>query len=316
MDQFRQDPLTGEWVLIAPGRAKKPQNREHVAFTPHDCPFDDPQKTGQEKPIAIFSHGNKIDNQDEGWTIQILPNKYPAVVPGQCGPIISQGIFSVAAGVGAHELVITRDHDRHFANFTHEEMAEVVKVYRDRYRELAKDDCNKYISIFHNHGVLAGASIKHNHSQILTTPIVPPQIEKMLGRPAPVGMLESESARNVCGNDRFVAFCPFASRSPFEVNIFPKQTESDFGQLSDEDIPALAGVMREVFARLDKALGDPDYTFFIHTSPPSESHPDFNWHIEIMPRFSPAAGFEFGTGIFINTVDPDEAAAKLREATI
>jgi UDPglucose--hexose-1-phosphate uridylyltransferase len=290
-NEFRQDPLTSDWVLIAPSRAHKPENRERIAFTPHPCPFDGLQSF-----------------------VEILPNKYPAVTAGQCGPIISQGVYSVAAGVGVHELVVTKDHDRHFSNFTDEEMRQVVTIYRNRYRELATDECNKYISIFHNHGVLGGASIYHNHSQILTAPVIPPEITKMLGTRANE-LLVAEKERTVCENETFVAFCPFASRSPFEVNIFPKQSQSDFGALTDMDVDKLAAVMREVFIRLDKAVGDPDYTYFIHTTPP-RSKDMLDWHIEIMPRFSPVAGFELGTGIFINVVDPDEAADKLRNVSL
>jgi UDPglucose--hexose-1-phosphate uridylyltransferase len=290
-NEFRQDPLTGDWVLIAPKRGARPNSREKFPFPDHACPFDG---------LTSF--------------VEVIPNKYPAVQPGQCGPIMEQGLFSVAAGVGTHELVITKDHNRHFANFTNEEMAEVISMYLDRYRNLAQDECNKYITIFHNHGMLAGASIYHNHSQILSTPILPPQIQKMLARPRVSQLLATEQSRIVCQNDAFVAFCPFASRSPYEINIFPKNSQSNFGDLSD--VTGLASIMREIFVRLDSALEDPDYTYFIHTAPPHSGEESFDWHVEIMPRFSPTAGFEFGTGIFINTVDPDDAAQQLREVTL
>ena len=324
-NEFRQDPLSGDWVVIAPARSKKPENGARSTFAAHDCPFDDPQKAGQERPIVVYSRGKKIDTTD-GWTIQVIPNKYPAVLPGQCGPVMKQGLYSVAAGTGAHELVITRDHDRHFADFSDEEMAEVIGAYLDRYRALASDSCNKYTTIFHNHGILAGASIYHNHSQILTTPIVPPHIGEMFGncarhykktgRRLVENILAEESKRGICDKGRFTAFCPFAGRSSYEVNIFPKMIQPDFGMLDDTDTAALASLMREVFVRLNKALNDPDYTFFIHTSGPENKDSALDCHIEIMPRFSPAAGFEFGTGVFVNAVDPDEAAKKLRSVAI
>jgi len=299
LNEFRQDPLSGDWVLISTGRGKRPNGREKLAFPAHDCPFDG------------------LNN-----FVEILPNKYPAVLEGQCGPVMEHGLAAVAAGVGVHELVVTKDHDRHFSNFTADEMGQVIMLYRNRYRELALDECNKYISIFHNHGVLAGASIYHNHSQILSTPIVPPQMTRMLelsSKRSASDVLAQETADGssiVCQNDAFIAFCPYASRSPYEINIFPKNSQPDFGALADNDIQALALVMQEVFVRLDKALSDPDYTYFIHTAPPYQSASGMSWHIEIMPRFSPAAGFEFGTGIFINTVDPDQAAEELRNVSL
>ncbi|OGN32895.1 MAG: hypothetical protein A3I39_00515 [Candidatus Yanofskybacteria bacterium RIFCSPLOWO2_02_FULL_47_9b] len=326
-NQFRQDPLSGDWVLISPARAQRPENKEHIPFANHDCPFDDPQKTGQEKPVAIYAHGQKTDIPD-GWTVQVLPNKYPAVLPGQCGPVMEQGLFSVAAGVGSHELVITRDHDRHFANFTDEEMAEVINIYRDRYIALSADPCTAYVMIFHNHGVLAGASIFHNHSQIISLPVIPPQLQRMFersdvylkktGKRLGEELLAEELKNNriVYKNQKFVAYCPFASRSPYEVRIIAVSPRSDFGALSDGDVLPLAEAMREVFGRLDKVLNDPDYTFYFHTAPPRATDGALDWHIEVMPRFSPAAGLEFSTGVFVNTVDPDEAANKLRSVTL
>ncbi len=323
-NEFRQVPLSGDWVLISPGRAAKPGARERLSFPASNCPFDDPQATHQETPIAIYAHGTQI-NTPEGWTVQVLPNKYPVVSPGQCGPVMATELFSFAAGVGSHELVITRDHDRHFANFSVDEMTEVVRVYLDRYRALSADTCNKYISIFHNHGVLAGASIFHNHSQIISMPIVPPQVQRMVnlsaaylqktGRRLASDLLSKETARVVCQNEQFVAFCPFASRAPYEINISRKNPQADFRSIADTDVPALAGLMQEVFARLDKALDNPDYTFFLHSAP-ADSPVGLDWCIEIMPRFSPAAGLEFATGVFVNTTDPDQAAETLRAVTL
>ncbi len=328
-NEFRQDPLSGDWILISPGRGKKPGAREAVSFPTHDCPFDDPQATHQETPVAIYSHGQKVDTVED-WTIQVLPNKYPAVSSGQCGPVMEQDIYSVAAGVGAHELVVTRDHDRYFSDFTVDEMAEVIRAYRDRYRALSADPCNKCVTIFHNHGVLAGASVKHNHSQIISMPIVPPELSQMFvrckeyftrtGHRLVQDLVAQELAlgsRVVSQNENFVAVCPFASRSPYEVNVFPKFNQSSFGDLSDEALPALATMMQEIFVRIDKAVNSPDYLFFIHTASPSEANgAEFDWHIEIMPRFSPSAGLEFGAGVFVNTVDPDEAAQALQSVSL
>ncbi len=327
-NEFRQDPLTGDWVIISPGRDKRPGAHGKMAFPERECPFDDPQKTGQEKPVAIYSHGKKVETPED-WTVQVLPNKFPALTPGQCGPVMEQGFHSVAAGVGTHDLVITRDHNKHFANFTDQEMAEVIMAYRDRYRDLTEDLCNKYVLIMHNHGVLAGASIFHNHSQIISLPIIPPQLTRMFsrcddyfkktGKRLASELLDEELAENkriVCQNNTFVAYCPFAGRSQYQVRISRRESQPNFGLLADDEILQLASVVREVFARLDKALENPDYSFYIHTAPDNEQDAALDWHFEIMPRFSPAAGLEFGTGVFVNTVDPDDAAEKLRSATL
>jgi UDPglucose--hexose-1-phosphate uridylyltransferase len=328
-NEFRQDPLSGDWILISPGRGKKPGAREAVSFPDHECPFDDPQATHQEAPVAIYSHGQKVDTV-EGWTLQVLPNKSPAVSAGQCGPVIDQGLYSVAAGVGAHELVVTRDHDRYFSDLTVEEMAEVIRAYRDRYQVLSAELCNKCVTIFHNHGVLAGASVKHNHSQIISMPVVPPELSRMFARCADhltrtgrrliADLVAEESThrtRVVAENENFVAVCPFASRSPYEVNIFPKFSQSSFADLSEDALPMLAALMREVFIRIDKAVSQPDYLFFIHSAASHDASAiAFDWHIEIMPRFSPTAGLEFGAGVFVNTVDPDEAAQALTSISL
>src|SRR3989344_6650884 len=126
MNEFRQDPLSGDWILLSSSRSQRPNSRERFNFPVHDCPFDDPQKTGQEVPLLIYSHGQKADMPDN-WTTQVILNKYPAVMPGQCGPVIEQGLYSLASGVGSHEVVITRDHDRYFSQFSDQEMEEVLK---------------------------------------------------------------------------------------------------------------------------------------------------------------------------------------------
>lgn len=264
------------------------------------------------------------------WTTQVVKNKYPALVDGFCVPPRNVGPFIVADGFGFHELVITRDHDKNFAQFTDDETSEVLKVYKDRHNSISQDECGDYVLIFHNHGRLAGASVYHNHSQILSMPIIPPGILKNIkgakeffertGEKVHEMLIEWEleqSRRIICENERFIALCPFVSRTPYEMRIFPKNRSSNFGDTRDEDMIFLAEALNKVLRKLYAALNNPDYTFFIHTSPVKKDSSDlydfYHWHIEIMPRFSIAAGMELGTNVFVNTVDPDEAAKLLRE---
>ena len=341
LNEFRQDIVSGDWVLISTERAKKPAPQETAKNTQlyqdkTTCPFEDPQRSDHRDPILVYDKGQKIvwEKGSTGeWTTQVVKNKYPALADGFCVPPRNTGPFLVADGFGFHELVITRDHDKSFAQFTNEETAEVLKVYKDRYNSISQDECGDYVLIFHNHGRLAGASVYHNHSQILSMPIIPPGILKNIkgakeffertGEKVHEMLIEWEMEQNkriICENEKFIALCPFVSRTPYEMRIFPKKKSSNFGDTKDEDIMLLADTLNKVLKKLYVALGNPDYTFFVHTSPIKKDNSDlydfYHWHIEIMPRFSIAAGMELGTNVFVNTVDPDEAAELLRRTDV
>ncbi len=332
IDEFRKDIVSGQWVLISTERAKrKPKEPEPRLHQSRDsCPFEDPIASNGENPLIVFSHGQRVQSP-ENWTTLVVPNKYPALTRGICGPIIHQGPFEVSAGHGFHELVITRDHDKSFAQFTPEEAKEVLQVYRDRYREIAQDNCGAYVSIFHNHGASAGASIYHNHSQIISTPIVPPHVMESLrgseryfrehGKKVHAVMIDwemSQGKRVIYENEKFICIAPFASRSPYEVRIFPKTDSAYFEKVADEDLRQLAEALTTILRKMYVLLDNPDYNFFIHTSPIKNEggvvYEDYRWHIEIAPRLGIAAGFELATAIYINSVDPDQAATELRAA--
>jgi UDPglucose--hexose-1-phosphate uridylyltransferase len=328
--EFRKDLVSGHWVLISTERAKrKPKDPETRLQQPKDkCPFEDPIAANGKEPIIVFSHGQRVQSPKD-WTTLVIPNKYPALTPGVCGPTTKQGPFEVAAAHGFHELVITRNHDKSFAHFTKEETKEVLQVYRDRYREIAQDNCGAYVSIFHNHGKSAGASIYHNHSQIISTPILPPHVMESLrgsgryfkehGKKVHGVLIDweiTQGKRVVYENEKFICIAPFASQSPYEVRIFPKADSSYFEKTSDGDLGNLADALATILRKMYVLLDDPDYNFFIHTSPVKKeggiAYEDYRWHIEIVPRLGIAAGFEFATAIYINSVDPDQAAAELR----
>ncbi|OGN17891.1 MAG: hypothetical protein A3C88_01035 [Candidatus Yanofskybacteria bacterium RIFCSPHIGHO2_02_FULL_50_12] len=341
LNEFRQDPVSGDWVLFATQRAKRPGAKEKDAFyqTAEECLFEPHKLSNQEKPVAAYYQGKAVDISDPdalvgaGWTTVVLPNKFPALKHGICVPAVARGPFLVAEGAGFHELVITRDHEKHFAQFTEAETAEVLQAYLDRFKTIAADNCGEYVMIFHNHGHLAGASIYHNHSQILSMPIIPTGILKNIrgaqdyfektGKRVHEVLLQwerDEQKRIIFENEKFIVLCPFVSRTPYEMRIFPKSASAYFGEMSADDLPQLAQALNQAIGRLDHALGNADYNFFIHTAPPKRadapSYDFYHWHIEIMPRFSIDAGLEFGTNVFVNPVDPDEAAEQLRNAHV
>ena len=335
--EFRKDLVSGEWVLIAPGRSRRPDapEGERPVRESQDvavCPFEDPQSTDHGEPLLVFNQGERVsvDGAFTGpWTTQVISNKYPALKPGVCGEPESSGPFLVHPAHGFHELVIFKPHDRGMAEFTDGELTEVLTVYRERYRVIAQDECGDYISIFHNWGRRAGASVTHPHSQIISTPVIPPEVMGSI-RGADAYYREHGSTvhcrliawevdrgkRILFEDDVVIAFCPFVSKTPYEVRIFPKHHSPRFEESDDALVAAMARVLRIVLKSLYDALGDPDYNFYIHTAPVTKAgdvnYDFYHWHLEVVPRLKTDAGFELSTAISINSTDPDDAAEHLR----
>ena len=338
LNEFRQDLVSGDWVLFATGRAKGHVKNPQPFYQPKDgCVFDNPQKSGQGNPLLVYYKGNKISWEGDSsgqWTTQVIVNKFPAVKSGVCGPLTSMGPFQTAGAFGFHEIVITKDHDRTFAQLTTEEIAEVLAVYRERFLAIAQSgDCGEYVSIFHNHGPAAGASIYHNHSQILSSPIIPPEVLRSIRGAEEYYMKHhkkvhevlidwemSQRKRIVYENKSFVVFCPFVSKTPYEMRIFPKNIDPRFEAISVEDVHLLADALGTVLRKMHKALDDPDYNFYIHTSPvakdPILNYEYYHWHLEVVPRVSVVGGVELSTDVYVNVIDPDEAADLIGNTTI
>lgn len=335
VNEFRKDLVSGEWVLISSLRARRPHDsaRERLTQEAAECVFEPGRLEGHVDPLVVYDHGRRMPWHGDWagrWTTAVIPNKYPAVTAGACGEPTMRGPFATHPAHGFHELVITRDHDRDFARFSTEETAEVLHAYRDRYRSIAKDECGDYISIFHNHGRAAGASVYHNHSQIISTPIIPPEVLRSLGgaeeyfrqhgsgvHRALIDWELSEGARVVHENAQFIAFCPFVSKAGYEVRIFPKTQQARFEESGDDCLRDCADCLNIVLRKLHRALDDVDYNFYIHTAPPVRdpivSYDYYHWHIEVVPRIPIAAGFELSTAIYINPFDPDDCAKHLRD---
>jgi len=328
LNEFRQDLVSGDWVLFSTGRTKRPheEKEREENYQPKDgCPFEDPVKSGQE---IIWGFPD-----NENWQILTVKNKFPAVKSGLCGPNRQVGPFNAHDATGEHDVIIYKDHELHLPDFSIEQAVSAIRVYKKRYQEMAAaSECVEYVMIFHNYGREAGASLYHPHSQIISMPILPPDVSSSLfgsfryyqenKKRVYDLILEWEleqKKRIVYENDMFVVFCPFVSKFPYEVRIFPRDSHAHFERMPDEFDKYLAEALLAVLAKIKKTLGNPSYNFFIHTAPVKENklenfHEFYSWHIEILPKLSILGGFELGSGIDINVVDPDAAAEKLRNA--
>lgn len=325
--EFRKDIVSGEWILVAPSRGKRPILQK----TSKECPFEDPQKSGNAAPILWrpkLGHAS-VDMKD--WFVQVVPNKYPVLsldLHKVCPVVEKNGIYRRMDGVGSHEIIITRDHDLPIDKMSVKEIELVVEVFQERYKMIEKDECVEYIFIFHNQGPLAGASVPHPHSQLVALPIIPPDVsDSIKGALRSFGehnkcvycvMLETElsdKTRIIYQNEHFVAVTPYASRVPYEIRIYPIKHSSDFEEMTDEQRPFFALALKETLSRMNKVLKNPDYNFFIHTiTARIKNAPYYHWHVEILPHLYKWAGIELGTGVEIITDAPEDVADKLRSA--
>lgn len=322
--ELRQDIVTGDWVVIAMGRAKRPQEfAQFQRAIPDDVydPFGNPEESDQEKDLLIYRH-------DGGeWSLRVFPNKFPAFSRGRVVRELSEGPYFAMTGVGYHEIVVTRDPKRSLALLDVWQVAEVFDAYQERYLALMNKKSVNYIQVFHNHGKEAGASIVHPHSQLMAVPVVSPYISLELKGAEQYWrsqkhkvysvMTEYESKakkRVLFENEHFIAFCPFASRAAFETWVVGKRENPYFERITDEEKFSLAEIMQKVLSAVYQGLGDPPYNFYIHTAPcDGKDYPHYQWHIEILPHTATWAGFELSTGIEISTIQPEVAAEYLRE---
>jgi UDPglucose--hexose-1-phosphate uridylyltransferase len=340
MSELRWDPIKRHWVIIAADRGRRP-NDFFTAETPTSmtsCPFC----YGNEDkcPQEIFAIRPSGPPNAPNWKVRVIPNKYPVLrVEGEVKSR-ANGPYDVMNGIGAHEIIIeTPEHGKGMADLTVAEISGVLKAYRFRILDLRNDIRLRYMVLFKNHGVRSGTTLSHSHSQLIAVPLVPPVAVTELGvcreffeqkdRCIFCDILDFElqtGDRIVKEFPEYVLFTPYASCLPFELRLFPKKHCHDFALLSDPELDELARAMKDMLLRLKEVLKDPSYNFILHTAPsllPRPGRPDFwksieydyHWHIELVPRITPIAGFEWGSGFFINPTPPEEAAAFLRDAT-
>ena len=340
MPQLRKDPIIGRWVIIATERAKRPGD---FGITPQkdesakECPFCEGREHNTPKEIYAIRKHNTQPNTS-GWDVRVVPSVSPILkIEGNVMNRHGVGVYDVVDGIGAHEIII--ESPQHIANISElgvEHINKIINTYIARIKDLGNDKRLKYVLVFKNFGLEAGGGdINHTRSQIIATPINPKRVkEELVGarryfefkeRCIFCDMIKQElkdGIRVVAEIDGFVVLSPFASRFPFEVWILPKRHSCDFYHIQEDEIKKLANVLKTVLSKLSKALNDPPYNYVIHTAPFRNItktgywrsiDQDYHWHIEITPRLTHVAGFEWGTGFYINPTPPEDAAKFLRE---
>jgi len=330
--ELRHDPFSRRWVIIASERAARPTDFKHEDITINDaatCPFcEGREQLTPPELFAIRSPGTAPNTP--GWRVRVVSNKFPALrIEGETKQT-EVGIFTRMDGVGAHEVIIeTPEHHTHLGLLPVDHIADVIRAYHQRYVDLRGDQRFEYGLLFRNHGRSAGASLSHPHSQLIALPIVPKRAaeevnaaESHFGRYGECiycTMLTQEheaAERLVFENVAFTVLAAYAGRTPFETWVVPRAHQADFGALSPELMLPLAEVLHEALFRLHACLDNPPYNFTIHTLPyRSELHHAYHWHIEITPQLTHVAGFEWGSGFYINPVVPEHAARYLREVS-
>lgn len=322
--QLRRDVVSGNWVAFSNKRSSKvvfhrkdSVRVSDVCHDTQDCPFCNTDFSDQEQDVLIYV------NKYNEWTLRVLPNKFPILSSGiQDLNHREEGVFQVMNGLGFHEVVLTIDHHRNFADLEVLEIAEILDAYQERYISLMQNKNIKYISIFTNYGKTAGASVMHPHSQIVAMPVIDPDISRSLEgsdkffqsnkRCVHCLMLDWEKQQQVrilFENDDFIALCPFVSRVSFEIRIYPKSHFSYFERITEYQKLSLAEVMKWVLWKMRVNLDDVDYNMFLHTSPCDGSVYDYyHWHFEIFPKTNIWAGLELGSGLDVCSVLPEEAA--------
>ncbi|MFB2979360.1 galactose-1-phosphate uridylyltransferase [Microseira sp. BLCC-F43] len=331
MTELRLNAITRDWVIIATERAKRP----HQFAKPHTETVRIPSYS----PTCPFCAGNEDFtelesyrlNDNRGWRVRAVYNKYPALFP--VGEAIRKvaGINRSLSGVGFHEVIIEHPrHDLTTALMEIEDVANIIRVYRQRYAEIRHDPRIATIIIFKNHGQSAGTSLEHPHSQLAATPVVPYQLRIRLqeairyfddtGECIFCRTIKDELAsreRIIAESEHFVAFIPYAALSPFHTWIFPRRHTSCFDDITDTEIEDLAKMLKTVLAKLYYGLNNPDYNYTIRSIPTAEERTDyFHWYIALIPRTNLTAGFELGSGMYINTALPEESASFLRSVEI
>jgi len=326
--ELRRDPVVGRWVIISTERARRPS----------DFPVPRWQRKGGP---CVFCGGQESRTPDEvwalrpdgsepnrpGWLVRVVPNKFPALrIEGELERS-GEGLFDRMNGVGAHEVVIeSPEHDAVIERLPPSHLAEVLRAYRERMRDLAKDPRLEYVMVFKNHRDLAGASLEHTHSQLIATPIAPITVEEELAGALQhfrikqrciwcdiVRQERRDGVRVILEEGDFVALAPFAPRFPFETWILPMAHRSSFEDTPAGDFLSLAGLVSKILVGMTRHLDDPPYNFVLHSAPLRAAPLDhFHWHLEIIPKLTRVAGFEWGTGFFINPTPPEDAATYLR----
>jgi len=343
MPELRKDPLIGRWVIIATERAKRPVDfvtSHDEALPASDCPFCEGREA--ETPQEILAiRGGRSGSNGPGWTVRVVPSIKPVLrIEGQLNRR-AKGMYDLMDGVGAHEIIIeSPTHISNAADISIEQLHASLQASIARIADLERDPRFRYVLWFKNYGSVAGAGrVQHTRSQLIATPVTPLRVkEELVGarryfedkeRCLVCDLLSQEleaKTRIVFESAHTVVLCPFASRFPFELWLVPKRHSCDFGKIRPEELKDLASAFKQVLMRLKGVLNDPPYNCLLHTAPFRHERgkaghwktieDDYHWHIELIPRLTRVAGFEWGSGFYINPTPPEESATYLREAAV
>jgi UDPglucose--hexose-1-phosphate uridylyltransferase len=330
MPELRKDPVTGTWVIISEERQKRPRYYQIVVdkdiSIPENCPFCPGNEAMTPPETFALRPGHSAAN-GPGWDLRVVPNKYPALrVEGELRKS-GEGFYDRISGIGAHEVLIETPRHQH-TWFDGDEAAirRTLLAARSRVLDLKRDLRFKYIMVFKNFGPTAGATLSHSHTQLIALPVVPLRVqEEIEGARAHFDLkercifcdiiqYESDSDRRLLmENEHFVVLAPYAPRFSFELAVFPKRHNPAFEAASDPELESLGRILNETLAKAGRLLNRPDYNLIIHNAPCQNNVGDFyHWHVEFMPVLARVAGFEWGTGFYINPISPEESVQSLK----
>ncbi len=330
MPELRKDPVLGRWVIISTERAKRPKDfkaaPEKKVVSPKSCPFCPGNESAT--PPEIFAYRTEgTEPNTPGWTLRVISNKFPALLIEGDISRRGEGIYDRMNGIGAHEVIIeTPDHEADLADLELSHFKNVIYAYQQRIKDLKNDPRLRYVMIFKNFGAAAGASLEHSHSQLIATPVVPKRVsEEMDGARryfeyrdrcifCDIVVQETKDRKRLISeNNSYILICPFAPRFPFETWILPRSHMSNFEEATEQQLDDLASILKDCLMRIKKALNTPPYNYIIHTTPITLKGIEFyHFHLEIIPVLTHIAGFEWGTGFYINPTGPEESASYLK----
>ena len=330
MSELRLNVVTKEWVIIAPERATRPHDHVAVPAQPaprfvSTCPFCPGNEAMTTPEVFRCAAG------DGAWMTRVVANKYPVLEPSVSEPQHRHtGLMHTVDGFGVHEVIIdTPRHDAAIAQLSMEEVGAIVRTYRERYNACRADPRIAHVVLFKNHGAAAGTSLAHPHSQLVATPVISYQVRDRIrtleehlalyGECVLCRMIREEieqGERVVFLNRSFVAMIPYAALSRFHIWVFPRRHMARYGDIADDEVEDLAEVLRTVMRQLYFGLGNPDFNYLIRSAPRTCVDDEFHWYLSIVPRIGQAAGFELGSGIYVNTSYPEDSAAFLRAVSI
>ncbi len=332
MPELRKDPITGRWVIIATDRAKRPTDfsRDQVTLLgAANCPFCPGHEHKTPPEVLAFRNGSRPN--EPGWSLRVVPNKFPALrVEGELSRE-GEGLYDKMNGVGAHEVIVeSPEHVISLGDLPEKRVEDLFWAFRDRINDLKKDRRLRYIILFKNHGEAAGASLEHTHSQLIALPVVPKRVQEEIDGARKYHEFKercvycdiarqelSEGSRLILETEQLAVIAPYAARFPFETWILPKRHESHFENAEIPTIQSLGSAVRTVVRKFDKVLEHPPFNLMVHTAPVQEGPiVHYHWHVELIPKLTRVAGFEWGTGFYINPTPPEEAAAFLKDARV